>query len=113
MKLDIKYSKQFRDKCFNNLRFSMDIRLFIAAMDYEHHDVVRYYLEELLDDDDLYIETEIADDGARRVANAKIHAHKVRQELYAEYMELLINALDIQDARTKTRVLSKRGNIQQ
>ena len=110
MKLEIKYSEEFREKCFNNLRFAMDIRLLIAAMDYGHHDVVRYYLEELLDDSELYIENEMNDDGARRVANAKIHAHKVRQELYNEYMELLTNALDLQDARTKG-LLSKRGDL--
>ena len=110
-RLKITYPEQFRDKCFNNLRFAMDIRLLIAAMDYNHHDLVRYYLEELLDDDELYIENELADDGARRVANAKIHAHKVRQELYNEYMELLTNALDLQDAGTKARILSEGGNL--
>ena len=94
--LKITYTKQFRDKCFNNLRFAMDIRLLMAAMDYQHHDVIRYYLEELLEDSELYIGSEITD---------KIHTHKVRQELYNEYMELLTNALDKEDARDKTRVL--------
>jgi hypothetical protein len=110
-KLKLIYSEEFRNKCFNNLRFAMDIRLLIAAMDYNHHEVVRYYLESLLDAKDLYIENEISDDGARRVANAKIHAHKVRQELYNEYMELLTNALDLQDAGKKTRLFSERGNL--
>ena len=103
--LKITYTKQFRDKCFNNLRLAMDIRLLIAAMDYQHHDVIRYYLEELLEDSELYIGSEITDEGSKKVANDKIHTHKVRQELYNEYMELLTNALDKEDARDKTRVL--------
>ena len=111
MQLKLIYSEEFRDKCFNNLRFAMDIRLLIAAMDYQHHNVVRYYLEEMLEADDLYIGDKITDDGARRVANAKIHAHTVRQELYGEFMELLTSALDLQDAGTKTRILSEGGNL--
>ena len=107
----INYPTEFREKCFNNLRFAMDVRLIIAAMDHQRHDVVRYYLEDLLDDNDLYISNAISDDGARRVANAKINAHKVRKELYNEYMELLTNALDLKDERTKARLLSKRGSF--
>ena len=110
-KLTLEYPQEFKDKCFNNLRFAMDIRLLMSAIDYGHHNVVRYYLEELLDDEDLYISDKLSDDGARKIANAKIHAHKVRQELYNEYMELLTNALDTQDARTKHRILSEGGNL--
>lgn len=95
----IKYSKEFRDKCFNNLRFFMDIRLLISAIDNGHDSIVRYYLEQALEDAELYIGEKILDDGSRRIANAKINAHSVRQELYSEYMELLTQTLDQTDVR--------------
>lgn len=104
LKIDITYPEEFREKCFNNLRFFMDIRLLMAAMDNGHHNIIRYYLEQALEDDELYIDEEISDEGSRKVANAKIHAHAVRQELYNEFMELLTEALDRKNARTKTRL---------
>ena len=102
--IKITYTEEFRAKCFNNLRFAMDIRLLISAMDSQRHNVVRYYLEELLEDSELYIESKITDEDSKKVANNKIYAHKIRQEIYNEYMELLTNELDKEDAR-KTRVL--------
>ena len=88
------YSKEFKQKCFNNLRFFMDIRLLMSAIDSGRDNVVRYYLEQALEDPELYINEHIQDDGSRRIANARIHAHQVRQELYNEYMELLTKTLD-------------------
>lgn len=90
----IKYPQEFKDKCFNNLRFFMDIRLLMSAIDNGRDSIVRYYLEQALEDDGLYVDEHIHDDGSRKIANAKIHAHKVRQELYNEYMELLTETLD-------------------
>jgi hypothetical protein len=98
----IKYSQEFKDKCFNNLRFFMDIRLLMSAIDNGRDSIVRYYLEQALEDDGLYLDQQIHDNGSRKIANAKIHAHKVRQELYNEYMELLTKTLDTQkDVRRK------------
>ena len=97
--MKIKYPEEFRDKCFNNLRFFMDIRLLTSAIDNGHDNIVRYYLERALEDSELYISEELPDDGSRRIANAKIHAHNVRQELYNEYMELLTLTLDKTDVR--------------
>ena len=82
----------------------MDIRLLISAMDYNHDNVVRYYLEEALEDSELY-----AVKG--KVAEEKIHAHTVRQELYNEYMELLLNENTHDHARRDARLLSKGGDL--
>jgi len=98
-KTNIKYPEEFREKCFNNLRFFMDIRLLTSAIDHGHDNIVRYYLEQALEDSELYIKEEILDDGSRKIANAKIHAHTVRQELYNEYMELLTLTTDIHDVK--------------
>ena len=98
-KTNIKYPEEFREKCFNNLRFFMDIRLLTSAIDHGHDNIVRYYLEQALEDSELYIKEEILDDGSRKIANAKIHAHIVRQELYNEYMELLTLTTDIHDVK--------------
>ena len=105
----IKYSEEFKTKCFNNLRYFMDIRLLISAMDNGHDNVVRYYLEEALDDSELYVNDEITDDGERRIANAKIHAYTIRHELYNEFMELLTETLDNKNVRSE--LLPKRRDF--
>jgi hypothetical protein len=93
------YPETFKLNCFNYLRHFMDIRLLTAAIDNGRDNIVRYYLENALDDPELYVD-HIADEGDRRVANSKIHAHKQRQELYTEYMELLIKTEE-ENVRTK------------
>ena len=96
----IKYPEDFKTKCFNYLRYFMDIRLLTSAMEHGRDEVVRYYLENALDDPELYVD-HMMDDGDRKVANAKIHAHAQRQELYTEYMELLTKTLDKENVRSK------------
>ena len=97
----IAYPEEFKEKCFNNLRFFMDIRLLMSAIDSGRDSVVRYYLEQAIEDPELYVNEHILDDGSRRIANARIHAHKVRQELYTEYMELLTKALDKENVESR------------
>ena len=99
LKNTIKYSEEFKLNCFNYLRYFMDIRLLTAAIDNGRDTVVRYYLENALEDPELYV-NHMNDEGDRVVANAKIHAHKQRQELYNEYMELLTKTED-ENVRTK------------
>ena len=98
--MTIQYTEEFKTKCFNYLRHFMDIRLLTSAMDNRRDSVVRYYLEQALEDPELYVD-HMVDDGDRKVANAKIHAHAQRQELYTEYMELLTQTLDKQNVRRK------------
>ena len=96
----INYPQEIKDKVFNNLRFAVgDIRLVMSAIDNGHDNIVRYFLEQALEDPQLYVKDEITDDGERRIANAKIYAHKIRQELYDEYMELLTLTIDKQNVR--------------
>ena len=97
-KLNIIYPEDFKTKCFNYLRHFMDIRLLMSAIEHRRDNVVRYYLENAIDDPELYVD-HMVDEGDRVVANAKIHAHKQRQELYNEYMELLIKTEETQNAR--------------
>jgi len=94
------YPEYFKLNCFNYLRHFMDIRLLMSAIDHGRDNVVRYYLEDALDDPELYVDR-IVDEGDRRVANSKIHAHKQRQELYSDYMELLIKTHDTNNVTRK------------
>ena len=98
--MTIQYTEEFKTKCFNYLRHFMDIRLLMSAIDNRRDNVVRYYLENALDDPELYVD-HMVDDGDRKVANAKIHAHKQRQELYTEYMELLTQTQEKENVRRK------------
>ncbi len=97
-KLNIIYPEDFKTKCFNYLRHFMDIRLLTSAMENGRDNIVRYYLENALDDPELYVD-HMVDEGDRKVANAKIHAHKQRQELYNEYMELLTQTKEKENVR--------------
>ena len=72
----------------------------MSAIDNGHDNIVRYFIEQALDDPELYVD-HMVDDGDRKVANAKIHAHKVRQELYTEYMELLTKTLDKENVESR------------
>lgn len=108
--LDITYSEKYRAKCFNNLRFYMDIRLLLAAMDNNRHNIVRYYLEDAVDDAELY-DPKTKSEEDRKVAIERIHTHTVRKEIYSEFMTLLLNAEDKKDERTKARLLSKRRSL--
>ena len=93
------YPETFKLNCFNYLRHFMDIRLLTSAMDHGRDNIVRYYLENALDDPELYV-NHMNDEGDRVVANAKINAHKQRQELYTDYMELLTKTED-ENVRSK------------
>jgi len=100
----ISYSQEFKDKVFNHLRFAVgDIRLVMSAIENGHDTIVRYFLEQALEDPELYVDGQILDEGSRIIANAKINAHKVRQELYDEYMELLINTLEQKNVKKLLR----------
>ena len=94
------YTEAFKAKCFNYLRHFMDIRLLTSAIDSGRDNIVRYYLENAIDDPELYVD-HMVDDGDRVVANAKIQAHKQRQELYTEYMELLTQTEEKENVRRK------------
>ena len=98
--MTIKYTEEFKTKCFNYLRHFIDIRLLMSAIENGRDNIVRYYLENAVDDPELYVD-HMVDEGDRVVANAKIHAHKQRQELYSEYMELLTETQEKENVRRK------------
>ena len=94
------YTQEFKDKVFNNLRHAVgDIRLLMSAIENGRDNVVRYIIEQTLEDSDLYVNEEIQDNGSRKIANARIQAYKIRTEIYSEYMELLTVTLDKNDVR--------------
>ncbi len=89
------YTQEFKVKCFNTLRYSnIDVSKLLAAMDAKNDTQVRYYLEDALDDELLYENSLLSDEGDRLVANSKINAHKQRLEIYSEFMESYISELD-------------------
>jgi|TARA_R110000787_G_scaffold150324_2_gene264211 hypothetical protein len=100
VKNTIQYPEEFKVKCFNYLRHYMDIRLLTSALDNNRDTIVRYYLEEALEDSALYVE-KITEDEDRRIVDAKKHAYKQRQDLYNEYMELLTETIDKENVRSK------------
>lgn len=92
----MKYTDEFKVKCFNYLRHCpvVDVRALMRAFDNNNHTVIRYALEDALDDEDLYEDGAVSDDGDRIVLNARINAYKQRTEIYSEFMEQLVTSMD-------------------
>lgn len=88
------YSKEFKETCFKVFKFRDDLPRLLGALEKGNHLVVRYCLEDALDDSDLYVKDQVTDDGDLVVANSKIHAWKDRQALYSEFMDKYIKHLD-------------------
>lgn len=90
------YTNEFKTKCFNTLRFcqTVDINHLMKALEEGNDTLVRYSLEAALDDEDLYDQSKVTDDGELIVLNAKLHAFSKRRELYSEFMERYTQVLD-------------------
>ena len=96
----IVYPQEFKEKVFNNLRYAVgDIRLLMSAIDRNLDNVVRYIIEKTLEDSELFVTDQIQTGGVRKIAESKVHAYRIRQEIYSEYMELLMLTLDKHDVR--------------
>lgn len=106
------YQKEFKEQCFQVLRFVNNGDLVVDLMDAlekNDHTKVRYCLEEALDDDSLYEEGLITDEGERIVDNARKYAYLERRELYSIFMEQLTEELDLEEngrGRIKEAVMS-------
>lgn len=92
--MKLEYNSEFKTKVFNTLRFTPVITDVMKAMEDNSHTVVRYCLEDALDDPDLYVKDQVTDDGDRVVANAKINAYTDRRMLYSEFMEMFVQEMD-------------------
>lgn len=88
------YSQEFQQKCYNVLRFTPQLMDLLNAFRENNHNKIRFCLEDALDDEELYIKDKVTDDGDRIVCNSKISAFKDRQEIYSEYMDMLVQHLD-------------------
>lgn len=92
----MKYSQEFLDLAYSALHWNQPdtyVRL-ISAVDDNKHTSVRYILEDLLDDKELYYIDEIVDDGDRIISDIKIYAYKERKKLYDMFMDGYIKFLD-------------------
>lgn len=67
-------------------------RLLSEILDANDHTRLRHLLEELLDDENLYINRNVGSN--RKVRADKKHAFESRQEAYSEFMNILIEKLD-------------------
>ena len=95
------YPEKFKEKVFNNLRHAVgDVRLLMTAIENNRDNVVRYMIEQTLEDSKLYVLDELKKDTTKRVSEDKINTYKIREEIYNEYMELLM-LTDKQDDRSK------------
>ncbi len=66
----------------------------MKALDDKNDTLVRFSLENAIDDEELYEYEVINDEGERIVKNSKINAYKQRLELYSEYMEQFTEYID-------------------
>jgi len=90
----MKYTNEFKEQAFRVSRFSPVHIPLINALDKEKDHLVRMYLEDLVDDDELYEYSLLNDDGDRIVKNSKINAYNERVRLYSDFMEMFVTYLD-------------------
>lgn len=92
----MKYTQQFKERCFRVLRFCPEVEItnLMTALDSNNDTLVRYALENGIDDAELYEKEKLTDEGDRVVNNAKMYAYRERVELYSDFMDALITELD-------------------
>lgn len=88
------YTEEFKRECFNTLKYQPYIREIMSALDNNKHTLIRYYLEDSLDDEDLYEQEIITDEGERIVKNSKINAYNKRSKLYSIFMDNYVKSID-------------------
>jgi len=92
------YTDEFKMKCFNTYRFTGRLVKLMKAMEAGKHTVVRYILEEQLEDRHLYLPLNQTK-GEYIVKKERKNAYESRLEIYSEFMEKLNNHLDNEGAR--------------
>ena len=104
----MKYEQQFKERCFKVLRFCPEVEItkLMSALDSGNDTLVRYALENALDDKELYEKEKLTDEGDRIVNNSKLFAYTDRVELYSDFMDALIHELDGEP--TKVGLLQQR-----
>lgn len=90
----MKYTEEFKLKCFNTLRQQPFISKLMRALENGDDTIIRYYLEDSIDDEELYEQYILKDGGDRIIKNSKVNAYNQRMEIYSEFMEQLTLHMD-------------------
>lgn len=94
----MKYTKEFKVEVFNTLRFTGSALPCLEAIKKNKHNVVRYILEDVLDDDSLYLPKNETN-GKRVVREDKINTYEKRVEIYSTFMDMYTKYLDNVESR--------------
>lgn len=96
------FSNEFKTKVFKVTLPAGAGRLAAEALENNKPNKLRHILEELLDDPHLYVNGNIGSN--RKIRQDKKHTHESRQEIYSEFMELLINKIDNGELSPENRI---------
>lgn len=87
----MQYSNEFKERCSQALMGTSSLPNLINALNDNNHILVRWCLEDGLDDPELFEEM-TSDEGELIILKAKQLVFKQRQELYSEWMEQFVIA---------------------
>lgn len=102
----VQYSTEFREKTFKVFKDHKDLLSIMNAMEKNRTSLVRFILEDLVDDSELYEYVAKGDELVAKVRLSKLNEHAARTSLYTDFMDLLNVELD----KTVT-VLTEREEI--
>lgn len=92
----MKFEKEFKKKVYEANKASPDIVRLVEELekDVPNEIIIRYILEDGLEDPSLDLKELLIDDGDRIVHNSKASVLMMRQKVYNEFMEALTEDLD-------------------
>lgn len=99
------YNIRFKEQCYSALRHHGLLLTLMNALDNSNHTVVRYCLEEAMDDPELYEKDLVTDEGELIVLKAKMETLQKIKDVYSEFMETYTAYLDAIMEKTAEDVL--------
>ena len=90
----VQYSTEFKQKAFKVFSDHKDLISIMNAMEKNRTNLVRFILEDLVDDPELYEYVSKGDELVAKVRLGKLNDHAARVSLYADFMDLLNVELD-------------------
>ena len=89
----MRYSNEFKTKCFRVFRWSGRVTEIVKALEDENHNKVRILLEWITEDPKLFLD-KVDREGRPLINPDKKLTYIDRNKLYSEFMEMYVKYLD-------------------
>jgi hypothetical protein len=93
------FSLAFKEKVFKVFKTHRDLLSIMAALERQRINLIRFILEDSLDDSEMYNETIVLDEVMREVKLTHLGVYTERKQLYTEFMDILNEMLDVKEVK--------------